>query len=190
MFPFLQVSLENGLVLNFDARMLSSDISRPSPARFTLAAHDGATSALDVNPHIRGCIVTGGTDKLVKVWNVTDEGESGTGKRNVSLVTSRDLGVVSPLTVHEGISPFSFAEQGKVFSAVFSPDDPLTVAAAGSKAKLQVWDVGANYGVRKALGTKLAQAGKALREKTVGEGSGVIGVVEEPEDSEPGEDDD
>jgi len=36
--------------------------------------------------------VTGGTDKLVKVWNVVDEEEGG--KRNVSLVTSRDLGVV------------------------------------------------------------------------------------------------
>lgn len=85
-----QVSLENGLVLNFDARTLPTDLNSPSPARFTLAAHDGAVSALDVNPHIRGCIATGGTDKLVKVWSVTDEGE----KRNVSLVTSRDLGVV------------------------------------------------------------------------------------------------
>lgn len=61
--------------------------------RFTLAAHDGATSALDVNPHIRGCLVTGGTDKLVKVWNIKDH-QSKSGKLDVSLVTSRDLGVV------------------------------------------------------------------------------------------------
>ncbi|KAF8331013.1 WD40-repeat-containing domain protein [Amanita rubescens] len=103
----------------------------PAPARFTLSAHDGATSALDVNTHIPGCIITGGMDKQVKIWNITDEASSVTGKRNVSLVTSRDLGV------------------GKVFSAVFSPDDPLTVAAAGSKAKIQVWDVGANGGARR-----------------------------------------
>lgn len=82
-------------MLNFDARTLPSDISKSAPARFTLSAHDGATSALDVNPHIPGCIVTGGTDKLVKIWNVTDEASSGTGKRSISLVTSRDLGVVS-----------------------------------------------------------------------------------------------
>jgi periodic tryptophan protein 1 len=81
-------------VLNFDARTLPSDLSTPSPALFTLQAHDGAVSALDVNPHIRGCITTGGTDKMVKVWNVTgSDGDSG--KKNVSLVTSRDLGVVS-----------------------------------------------------------------------------------------------
>jgi len=79
--------------LNFDVRALPSNLSLPSPARFTLSAHDGPASALDVNPHIKGCIATGGNDKLVKVWNVLDEDVGG--KRNVSLVTSRDLGVVS-----------------------------------------------------------------------------------------------
>ncbi|KAI0312780.1 transducin family protein/WD-40 repeat family protein [Amylostereum chailletii] len=154
------VSLENGIVLNFDARTLPSDLSKPSPARFTLSAHDGAASALDVNPHMRGCIVTGGTDKMVKVWNIT--GEETEGKRKVSLVTSRDLGV------------------GKVFSTSFSPDDPLTLAAAGSKAKLQIWDVGANLGARKAFGSKLAEAGRSVREKTSG---GVVGVVDDDEGS-------
>lgn len=88
------VSLENGLILNFDARTLPSDLSNPSPSRFTLSAHDGAASALDINPHVRGVIVTGGTDKIVKVWNVTEDGD---GKRGVTLVTSRDLGVVRSL---------------------------------------------------------------------------------------------
>jgi hypothetical protein len=48
-----------------------------------------------VNPHIKGCIATGGNDKLVKVWNVLDSDAGG--KSNVSLVTSRDLGVVSDI---------------------------------------------------------------------------------------------
>jgi periodic tryptophan protein 1 len=77
--------------------------------------------------------------------------------------------------------------KGKVFSTVFSPDDPLTLAAAGSKAKVQIWDVGANQGARKAFGKKLAQAGRSLREKASG---GVIGVVSDGEESgdEPGSD--
>ncbi|EPQ52598.1 WD40 repeat-like protein [Gloeophyllum trabeum ATCC 11539] len=153
------VSLEDGTVLNFDARSLANKPNTPTLARFTLAAHDGAVSALDVNPHMRGCIVTGGTDKMVKVWNVN---ESSNGKTQVSLVTSRDLGV------------------GKVFSAVFSPDDPLTVAAAGSKAKLQVWDVGSNFGARKAFGAKLSEIGKTWKEK---QGGGVIGVASDDESS-------
>jgi len=96
---------------------------------------------------------------MVKVWNVI-EGDGG--KPSVSMVASRDLGV------------------GKVFSTVFSPDDPLTLAAAGSKAKVQIWDVAANQGVRKAFGKKLAQAGKTLREKV---GGGVISVVSDDEES-------
>lgn len=82
-------------MLNFDARTLPSNLENPSPARFTLSAHDGAASSIDVNPHVKGCIVTGGTDKLVKVWNITDDEDNG--KRSVSLVTSRDLGVVCSL---------------------------------------------------------------------------------------------
>jgi len=93
----VQISLENGMVVNFDVRTLPSDLGQPSPARFTIAAHDGAACALDVNTHIRGCLATAGTDKMVKIWNVQGDGESG-GKRQVSLVAGRDLGLVSPLT--------------------------------------------------------------------------------------------
>lgn len=76
--------------------------------------------------------------------------------------------------------------QGKVFSAAWSPDDPLTLAAAGSKAKLQIWDVGATAGARKVLGPKLAEAGRVLKEK---EGGGVVGAASDDEDSSGGEDD-
>jgi WD40 repeat protein len=96
-----KVSLENGFVVNFDARALpsSADVrSTVSPARITLQAHDSAASALDVNPHIRGCVVTGGTDKMVKVWDVNPGDESG--EKRASLVTSRDLGVVSDFFPH------------------------------------------------------------------------------------------
>ena len=93
----VQVSLENGMVVNFDVRTLPSDLGQPSPARFTIAAHDGAACTLDVNTHIRGCLATAGTDKMVKIWNVQGDGE--TGKRQVSLVAGRDLGLVRSLTL-------------------------------------------------------------------------------------------
>ena len=98
-----QVSLENGLVLNYDARTLPSDNSSLARPRFTLAAHDGATPGLDVNPHIRGCLVTGGTDKLVKIWNVLGDNEGDGTTREVSLITSRDLGVVCNHLFHQSL---------------------------------------------------------------------------------------
>lgn len=67
---------------------------------------------------------------------------------------------------------------------MWSPDDPLTLAAAGSKAKLQIWDVGATFGARKAFGAKLREAGRALKEKEEGKGGGVIGVVSDDEESD------
>jgi len=176
------VSLENGLVLNFDARTLPTDLKSPSPARFTISAHDGAASALDVSSQLRGCICTGGADKVVKVWNI-DQTEGG--KPSVSMVASRDMEVVSLFLSTTVLgSSILMILQGKVFSAVFSPDDPLTIAAAGSKAKLQIWDVGANMGARKAFASKFAEAGKNLKEK---EGSGLIGVVSDDEGDSAGE---
>ncbi|KAJ1307800.1 hypothetical protein OPQ81_001883 [Rhizoctonia solani] len=160
------VSLEDGNVHYFDARTLSTlptsaaSLPGPTKSRFTLSAHTGAASALDINPHVRGCVATGGADKLVKIWNVETGGES----VNASMVISRNL------------------EVGKVFTVAFSPDDPLTLAAAGSKAKLQVWDIGANAGVRKSFGSRLP-----LRQggwERTREGGGVVGVQSEDEQSE------
>lgn len=71
--------------------------------------------------------------------------------------------------------------QGKVFSATWSPDDPLVLAAAGSKAKVQVWDVSANGGARAVFAPKLQAAGRELRERK-GDGGGVVGVVSDGED--------
>lgn len=115
---------------------------------------------------------------MVKIWNIAEDADSN--KRQVSLVSSRDLGVVRVMSFYPSLLCYLRILQGKVFSVAWSPDDPLTLAAAGSKAKVQVWDVGANAGVRKVLGPKLAEAGRTVKEKTTG---GVIGVESDHEDS-------
>lgn len=162
------VSLENGIVQAYDARTLSSaGDSTPQP-KYTLSAHDGAVSALDVNPHIRGCLLTAGDDKTVKIWNVSDEESEGVpGRvREVSLATSRDLGL------------------GKVFAARWSPDPeaPLTLAAAGSKATLQVWDAASNAGARKAFGERLKRHGRELGAVKAGGGVVAMDPDEESDD--------
>ena len=97
------VSMENGLVQSYDSRMLSTskEVGR-GKSLWTLAAHDGSVSSLDVNSMVKGFMVTGGTDNMVKVWNLED---TQAGKRNISLVTARDLGVVGFQSLfHESVS--------------------------------------------------------------------------------------
>ncbi|EIW71161.1 hypothetical protein TREMEDRAFT_27182 [Tremella mesenterica DSM 1558] len=161
------VSLENGLILAYDSRTLSSSPGSLSSAqpKYTISAHDSAASALDVSPHIPGLLLTGGQDKLVKLWNILEEETEGR-QREISMVTSRDLGV------------------GKVFTARFSPDPdtPLTLAAAGSRAVVQIWDAASNPGARKAFGERLSKMGRRLGE--VKKGGGVVGVVDESDEDD------
>ena len=65
----------------------------------------------------------------------------------------------------------------------WSPDDPLTIAAAGSLGKMQVWDVGSNNSVRKTFSDRLPQ--REWREK---ENGGVVGLVNDAgDDTDDGE---
>ncbi|KAG6851135.1 hypothetical protein H0H93_001015 [Arthromyces matolae] len=65
----------------------------------------------------------------------------------------------------------------------------LTSMKRGSKAKMQLWDIGANMGARKAFSAKLREAGRVLREKE-SNSEGVLGLADDDEDSdvEGGED--
>ena len=91
---YFYVSTEAGLVLYYDVR----NSGQAAPV-FTLHAHDSAVSSLDISSSIQGCIVTGSTDKFVKVWDVKD--------MKPDIVTSRDLSVVIIfffLVTHEDLS--------------------------------------------------------------------------------------
>lgn len=180
-----QVSLESGLLLSYDARMLPSSTTSttgPTPNLFTLSAHDSACTSFDISPHIPGCIATASTDRTVKLWNVLDGDISGMGVsssptasngKEISLVTSRDL------------------DAGKIFSLSFSPDDPLTLAAGGSSGVLRIWDTLGNLGVRKTFGDRLKEFGRGELEKERGGDELIVpegeGESDDSEDEDEGE---
>ncbi|KAI9203673.1 WD40-repeat-containing domain protein [Polychytrium aggregatum] len=112
------VSTEDGIVKCYDARS-------PKDSLFTVHAHDGAVSALDVSRIVDGLLVTGSTDKTVKLWNIKDN--------KPSCICSRDVGV------------------GKVFAANFSVDSAMVLAVSGAKGKVVVWNLTDNAGVRSAF---------------------------------------
>ncbi len=154
-------SLENGLVQAFDAR-------NPTSASWTLQAHDTAATSVDVSPHIPGCILTASSDRTVKLWNLTSAEVSSAAPSAINLVLSRDLGI------------------GKIFASKFSPNDPLTLAAAGSAGQLQVFNALSNAGVRKTFGDRLRKlSGEAkvdLDGTEPSRGDGIVRIEDNDDD--------
>lgn len=111
---FFYVSTENGVVHYHDVRNAPKDPAASKPV-WLLQAHDESVSAFDINPVIPGFMVTGSTDKQVKLWNIQHSGPT--------MVVSRNL------------------EVGKVFSTTFAPDEEVgfRLAVAGSKGVVQIW---------------------------------------------------
>ncbi|KAH9250019.1 hypothetical protein BASA83_001068 [Batrachochytrium salamandrivorans] len=142
------VSTEDGLVKAFDVRAGKTTTHTPGSGKkqsntvesdnsetlFTLHAHDSAISAMDLSPLIDGLLVTGSSDKHVKVWSIKND--------QPACIVSRDV------------------DAGKVFSANFSPDSPYTLSLAGSKGRVVVWNLEDNSSVRRAF--PIRQNGQAL----------------------------
>lgn len=126
----LVCSDEAGFVNYFDARMLNGNQTK---SVFLLQASHCAVSALDINEHIPGMMITGSADKTVKIWDI--QGKNVIFKFNYldskpAMIHSRDL------------------EVGQVFTTQFSPDDPYLVSVGGSKGTLSIWNVTENASIR------------------------------------------
>uniref|UniRef100_A0A1D1ZFD5 Putative WD repeat-containing protein C17D11.16 n=1 Tax=Anthurium amnicola TaxID=1678845 RepID=A0A1D1ZFD5_9ARAE len=111
---FFVVSLNDGKVQAFDIRAASTALDSGSKPCFTLHAHDDAVCAVSYNPSAPNLLATGSTDKMVKLWDLSNN--------QPSCVTSRN------------------PKAGAVFSLSFSEDSPFSLAIGGSKGRLKVWD--------------------------------------------------
>lgn len=116
---YFYVSTESGMVHHHDIRSAPKTPAESKPV-WVLQAHDESVAAMDVNPVIPGFLVTGSTDRMVKLWNLNGgDGENG----GPAMVVGRNL------------------EVGKVFSATWAPDEEVgfRLAVAGSKGIVQIW---------------------------------------------------
>lgn len=125
------VSLENGTVTSFDIRAASSASTSETKPSFTIHAHDKAASSLCFNPLVPNLLATGSTDKMVKLWDLTNNQPSCIASRN--------------------------PKAGAVFTVSFSDDCPFFLAIGGSKGKLQLWDISSEDAVLKKYGKYVAQ---------------------------------
>jgi periodic tryptophan protein 1 len=95
---------------------------------YCINAHDSACSALDLSSIHSGLLVTGSSDRTVKIWSILND--------LPKCLVSRDLGC------------------GKVFTAEFSTDEEYVLAVSGSGGKLVVWNLVDNEIVRNAFPSK------------------------------------
>ncbi|KAA8643596.1 hypothetical protein EYZ11_011270 [Aspergillus tanneri] len=140
---YFYVTTDGGMVYRYDVRNIPATPKESKPV-WSLQAHDTSVSAFDINNAIPGFLVTGSTDKQVKLWNVENE--------KPSMVVSRKL------------------EVGKVFSTTFAPDAETSfrLAVAGSKGVVQIWDTSTNAAVRRAFASRVPELEGEVQERTVG----------------------
>ncbi|KAJ9227421.1 hypothetical protein DTO169C6_62 [Paecilomyces variotii] len=140
---FFYVTTDGGMVYRYDIRNAPAT-PQQSKAQWSLQAHDSSVSSFDINPTIPGFLVTGSTDKEVKLWNVENN--------KPSMVVSRKLDV------------------GKVFSTTFAPDQEVSfrLAVAGSKGTVQIWDTSTNGAVRRAFVGRMPSLEGEVKERMIG----------------------
>ncbi|XP_073004233.1 uncharacterized WD repeat-containing protein C17D11.16-like [Typha latifolia] len=120
------VSLENGTVQGFDKRTASSNSSCLSKPTFILHAHEKAISSVSFNPSAPNLLATGSTDKMVKLWDLSNNQPSCVASQN--------------------------PKAGAIFSISFSEDSPFLLAIGGSKGRSKVWDTLCDPGVVRSFG--------------------------------------
>ncbi|CAN1353072.1 Uncharacterized WD repeat-containing protein C17D11.16 [Linum perenne] len=120
------VSLEDGTVQGFDIRTATSGATSDLKPSYTIHAHDKAVCTVAYNPSVPNLLATGSTDKMVKVWDLSNNQPSCVASTN--------------------------PKAGGVFSISFSEDNPFMMAIGGSKGKLEVWDTLSDAGVSRRFG--------------------------------------
>lgn len=128
-FSFV-VSTEDGLVKCHDVRMGGRD-SGTAPL-YTLHAHDKATCAVSFNHSIPNMLATASTDKMVKLWDTTDNKPTCIASTNPKV--------------------------GAIFSLGFSGDSPFLLAMGGSKGELHIWDTLKNSAMSQRYGSSQVAA--------------------------------
>ncbi|XP_057973944.1 uncharacterized WD repeat-containing protein C17D11.16-like [Malania oleifera] len=125
------VSLGDGTVKGFDIRTATSEPTAESKPTFNLHAHDKVVCTVSYNPSVRNFLATGSQDKMVKLWDLSDNQPKCVASKNPEL--------------------------GAVFSISFSEDSPFLLAMGGSKGRLEVWDTSTVSGVSRLFGKNINQ---------------------------------
>ena len=77
----IQVATDSGIVQMFDAR-------QDDKAVWTLNAHSEGVNGLVLSTQCPGCLITGSSDKTIKVWDISDGKPTHVHEQNMKLVST------------------------------------------------------------------------------------------------------
>ena len=108
------------------------NISSDKRLLFSISCHNSACTSISFNPFVPGLLLTASIDKSLKIWDFSTED-------GAKCLIDRE------------------AQLGKIFTASFCVDNPWLVAAAGSKASMNVLNLTDFQTTKDFISTKLSQ---------------------------------
>ena len=138
-FNFI-VTTESGHMVGFDTRRLDNPV-------FNVQAHKKACSSAAFSPHIPNMLVSVGTDKLCKIWDITAN-------------ASADGSTYQPLCVQQ-----KDMKQGDLFSVQMYADIPWVLAAGGQKGEVAIWDTEEDAKIRQQFKAQMPEKAKTMKYK-------------------------
>ena len=120
----------NLIASNDQGQVVSVDLRTDKKPLWTLSAHSEAVTGLSLSSQCPGCLVTSSQDKIVKVWDISDDSPSFVYERDVKLGQLHDLAAC--------------------------PDAPFVVCVGGDKRddNMKVWDIRESAAVKGRFGQR------------------------------------
>ena len=134
------VTTESGHLIGYDSRRIDNPV-------FNVQAHRKACSSATFSPHVPNMLVSVGTDKMCKIWDITANAAADGATYEPHLVQEKDM------------------KQGDLFSVQMYADIPWVMAAGGQKGEVAIWDTEEDSKVRQHFKSQMPEKAKTLKSK-------------------------
>lgn len=119
-----------------DGTITCIDMRQSDEALFSFQAHDSTVSGISFSAKVPGMLSTCSVDKTVRVWDVN----TATKKGKKSKKSKKDDEGVAKVTGEPKMVAYKSMNVGKLFTIEYSADEMYTMATAGDKGMVAVWE--------------------------------------------------
>jgi len=122
-----------------DGQVFCYDVRNTQKAVYSIGAHNDSVTGLSLSSQINGCLITASTDKVVKVWDIDENGA-------------------------KFVTQFSDLNIGSILSLSPNPDLPFVIAVGGDNNKtenIKIIDISKSKQVRSHFDSRISKADKS-----------------------------